>query len=104
MTMEDCAQELRAFLNEKGQLTSMPSKHRKKLLVYYYIGTKVEPGRRYTESELNDLIDEWGLFHDAATVRREMYNFGLLNRERDGSVYWKETDIPPMEAFVASHI
>ena len=81
----------------------MPSKHRKKLFLYYYLGTKLEDERSYTEHELNELLDKWALFHDAATLRRELFVKRLLDRKPDGSLYWKEAVIPPLEDFIARY-
>ena len=96
--------ELRPFLNEKGQLIQLPAKHKKKLTAIYYLAGKVESGRTYTESEINDLLDKWSTIHDPATLRREMYNTGLLNRISDGSAYWKAEVIPTQAEFIAKYI
>ena len=40
--------ELRAFLDEKGRLTSLPSKYKKQLAAVWYLADRLEPGRDYT--------------------------------------------------------
>lgn len=80
--------ELRNFLDERGRLMLFPSKHRLKKLACAYLAGKLEAGKSYTEREINDLLDEWTTFHDPATLRREMYDAMLLEREKDGSRYW----------------
>ncbi len=92
------------FLDEQGRLTAIPAKNRKKLTALWYLAGKIEPEKTYTEFEINDLLDEWTTFHDPATLRRELYNKQLLERTVDGKAYWKATDIPPVEKFVALHI
>ena len=82
----------------------MPSKYKKKLAALYYLGTKIEAGRVFTESEINDALDDLTLFRDHATVRREMFNKHLLNRENDGSRYEKEADIPSFEEFMRKYL
>jgi hypothetical protein len=72
--------ELRSFFNEKEQIIAMPAKRKKLLLAVYYLSDKIEPGRDYTESEINDLLDGWTTFHDPAILRRELYNTCLLER------------------------
>lgn len=102
MNLEAALKELRPFMNEKMQFTALPAKHRKKLALYYCLAEKLEAGRTYTESEVNDILDQWATFHDAATLRRELYNKHLLNRTNDGVRYWKE-DIPSFEEFLARY-
>ena len=102
--MDRAIQELRSFLNEKAQLVSLPAKYKKKLAAYYYLAGKLEVGKRYTEAEINDLLDQWTVFHDPATLRREMYNKHLLNRTADGSCYWREEEVPSLEAFIENYV
>lgn len=102
--MERAIQELRPFMNERMQLTALPAKHKKKLAACYYLAGRLEGGRRYTEAEINDLLDAWTTFHDPATLRRELYNKRLLNRTADGKTYWKEEEIPPLAEFIEKHI
>ncbi len=102
--MEQELRELGPFLDRSGRLTALPAKHKKKLLALWYLAWKLDAGRRYTESEINDLLDTWTLFHDPATLRRELYNQQLLNRAVDGSGYWRAEEIPALEAFVESRI
>lgn len=78
-----------AFLNEKGQLRQMPAKEKKRAAVYEYLAGKIDPGRTYTEKEINDCLNAWHTFGDAATLRRELYDRKLLKRSSDGSVYEK---------------
>ena len=102
--MSEISRDLLPFLGKNGRLISLPAKHKKKLLALWYLAWKLDAGRRYTESEINDLLDTWTLFHDPATLRRELYNQQLLNRAVDGSGYWRAEEIPALEAFVESRI
>ena len=45
--------------------------------------------RSYTEKEVNALLDERHTFGDFFLLRRELCDSGLLQRERDGSRYWR---------------
>ena len=103
MNLEPALKELKPFMNDQQQFTALPAKHRKKLALYYCFSDKPESSRIYTESEINDLLDWWAIFHDAATLRRELYNKRLLNRTADGARYWKGEDILPFEAFLAKY-
>ena len=101
--MEEKISELLPFLNERGQLTALPAKHKKTLMALWYLAGKLEAGRQYTEPEINDLLDGWTTFHDPATLRRELYNKHLLSRTEDCRRYWKETTAP-LAAFIAEYI
>ena len=101
--MEEKISELLPFLNERGQLTALPAKHKKKLMALWYLAGKLEAGRQYTEPEINDLLDGWTTFHDPATLRRELYNQHLLSRTEDCRRYWKEATAP-LAAFIAEYI
>ena len=101
--MEEKISELLPFLNERGQLTALPAKHKKKLMALWYLAGKLEAGRQYTEPEINDLLDGWTTFHDPATLRRELYNKHLLSRTEDCRLYWKEPTAP-LAAFLAEYL
>jgi len=94
--------ELRGFINEKFQLTSMPSKYKKELIFAYYLATKFESGKTYSEIEVNDIILSHMTFRDS-TFRRDLIDFGLLSRTNDGKSYWKN-EIPSFEKFYNKHI
>ncbi len=102
--MEKELSDLMPFLDGSGRLTQMPAKHKKKLMALWYLAGKIEDRRKYTELEMNDLLDEWTIFHDHATLRREMYNKHLLNRTADCKFYWRETEIPTLRDFIASYV
>ena len=50
------------------------------------------------------MIDDWTAYHDPATLRRELYNCGLLNRTADGRKYWLSDEIPSYVDFMARHL
>lgn len=102
--MSEISRDLLPFLDKNGRLISLPAKHKKKLLALWYLAGKVEAGREYSEPEINDLLDEWTLFHDPATLRRELYNKRLLDRTTDCRRYWKADDIPALEAFIQKYV
>lgn len=102
--MNEISRDLLPFLDKNGRLISLPAKHKKKLLALWYLAGKIEAGREYSEPEINDLLDEWTLFHDPATLRRELYNKRLLDRTTDCRRYWKAEDIPALEAFIQKYV
>lgn len=102
--MEYDLSDVKPFLDKEGRLISLPAKHKKKLMVFWYLAGKIEAGRQYTEPEINDLLDEWTIFHDPATLRRELYNKRLLNRTADCNYYWKAEKIPTLEEFIEKYV
>lgn len=104
MDIDSIMQELKSFMNESQQLVVLPGKYKKKLIAYYYLAAKIEIGQRYTESDINDILNQWAVFHDSATLRRELYNKHLLNRTNDCRYYWREEELPPSEEFIAKYV
>ncbi len=96
--------DLKPFLDENLRLTAIPAKNKKKLSALYYLAGKIEPNRDYTEPEINDILDDWTCFHDPATLRRELFNKGLVDRTPDCSRYRKAEAILPFAEFIAKFI
>ena len=92
-------QELRNFLDSEGRLTKYPAKLRLKILSLYYLASKIMPNVRYTEREINEIIRQWHTFEDWALLRRDMFDRGLLERERNGATYWLAETLPELSKF-----
>lgn len=101
---DNISPDLKPFLDENLRLTAIPAKNKKKLSALYYLAGKIEPNRDYTEPEINDILDDWSCFHDPATLRRELFNKGLVDRTPDCSRYRKAEAIPPLAEFIAKFI
>ncbi|MEM7034921.1 MAG: metalloregulator ArsR/SmtB family transcription factor [Chloroflexota bacterium] len=82
--------ELRRFLDRQGLITVWPRKYKDKVVLMDYLIEKFEVGNDYTEPEINDTLSAWHTFDDAATLRRALFDRGLLNREGNGARYWRE--------------
>ncbi len=95
--MDIIMDKLKNFMNKDGQLTAFPAKRKLKIYCLHYIASKLTPGVRYTEKELNAEIDKWTEFHDPATLRREMYDYRFLGREDNSTYYWLEDEMPEIE-------
>jgi hypothetical protein len=85
---------LRRFIH-KGRLLAMPAAHSKRLVVLDHLAGLFEPGRRYPEPEVNELL---GRYHpDYAMLRRYLVDDGFLDRadepapsgSRSVKVYWR---------------
>lgn len=102
--MEPFLSDLTPFLDGDGRLISFPARHKKKLIALWYLAGKIEVYRQYTEPEINTLLNEWSLFRDPATLRRELYNKRLLNRTSDCRSYRKADSIPTLEEFIRNNV
>ena len=68
---------------EYGKLKSIPVQRKKRKIVLEEIAKSFEPGRDYTEREVNIIIAD---FHDDfCTIRREMVGFNII--ERNNGIY-----------------
>ena len=78
---------LRNFLDEDGKLTAFPAKRKMKLYSLLYLTQRIPADTDFAEREINDILLDWHTFADPATLRRELYDYGFLDRSRDGKVY-----------------
>ncbi|HET7902160.1 MAG TPA: DUF2087 domain-containing protein [Candidatus Nanopelagicales bacterium] len=81
---EDRAKVLRAFVRD-GRITSMPARWSRKLVLLDVIAQSFEPGRAYTEAEVNDVLTRW--HDDYAALRRYLVDADYLGREN--GFYWR---------------
>jgi hypothetical protein len=76
--------ELRGF-TRNGRLTQIPARQGKRRLLLDFIAQSFEPGRRYSEAEVNAVLR--ALHDDHAALRRYLVDEDFLSRE-DG-FYWR---------------
>ncbi|MFF7994224.1 DUF2087 domain-containing protein [Kitasatospora xanthocidica] len=75
-----------ALFAPDGRLTTVPRKAaRREQLLAHLAGTLFEPGRGYTEAEVNAVLRT--VHDDAPALRRYLVEAGHLARPRDGSSY-----------------
>ncbi len=81
---------LRDFLDGE-RLKEIPASRKKREVILRWLAEQFEPGVRYAEPVVNELI---GRRHpDFATLRRELVSYRLLMRE--GGVYWRPAEPAP---------
>ncbi len=80
--------------DEFGRLVRLPNKLSVQRVVMWSLWTRFASARKYSEKEVNAILNAWHTFHDQATLRRELVNMKLLGRKPDGSRYWKEAARP----------
>ena len=75
---------LRAYLSRDGTLKSIPTQHKKLMVILNHLAKNFKPGVQYPESQVNQTLRK---FHeDTAALRRYMVDNGLL--KRDKGIYW----------------
>lgn len=83
------------WLDREGKIRELPRKRPARLAVLAYLAEKFSPARDYTEKEVNALCDAWHSFGDYFLLRRELVDAGFLDREANGSRYWRtDLDLP----------
>ena len=80
--------EIKQFLDNDNKVKLWPSKKFKKDNIIKYLSTKFDIERRYTEKEINEILNKWHTFNDSPLLRRELFERKYLDRKRDCSEYW----------------
>jgi hypothetical protein len=90
--MDDYA-SLDGYRDEVGRFTQLPGKRQKnkQAQMLAALASHFQPGRTYTEREINEILNQHHTFNDPATLRRMMFGSKLLNRTLDGRAYWRIT-------------
>jgi hypothetical protein len=82
--MDDRERVLRAFVRD-GRLTAIPMRAGKRRVLLEEIVQDFEPGRRYPEREVNEILSRW--HPDVAALRRYLVDTCLLTRTP--GIYWR---------------
>ncbi|HEY9069292.1 MAG TPA: DUF2087 domain-containing protein [Candidatus Ozemobacteraceae bacterium] len=70
----------------EGPLKTLPIKEKRRIAILRHLITFFEADRTYTEKEVNGILERF--YHDYAMLRRNMIEYGFLERKPDGSSYW----------------
>ena len=79
------AAQLRAFIHD-GRITAMPAKHTRRRLLLEQVAQAFEPGRRYPEPVVDEILK--AVFDDHCALRRYLVDESFLSRTA-GGVYWR---------------
>ena len=77
------------LMTECYEIIHWPKKPSEKEIVIQFLSNKFEYDKKYSEKEVNKIIDKFHLFNDIALLRRELVSRKFLSRKDDGSEYWK---------------
>jgi hypothetical protein len=83
---------LRPFVRD-GRITALPAKRAVRLLLLDQVAQAFEPGRRYPEAEVNEILK--ALCDDHAVLRRCLIDEELMSRTPDGT-YWRSGGTVPV--------
>jgi hypothetical protein len=84
-SMVDDRERVLAMFMPDGTLTTIPRRRRARLLVLDELAQGFEPGRRYAEHEVNEVLAR--RHPDVAALRRYPVDEELL--DRDAGAYWR---------------
>jgi hypothetical protein len=91
-TFGDLPSALRPYIRD-GRISVIPAKRAARLLLLDVVAQAFEPGRRYQEVAVNEILKT--LIDDHAALRRYLVDEGLLSRTPDGT-YWRSGGTVPV--------
>ena len=77
--------QLQAFVRD-GRITAMPAKRPRLRLLLDQVAQAFEPGRRYPEPAVDEILK--AVFDDHCALRRYLIDEEFLSRTADGT-YWR---------------
>ena len=83
--LADPPAQLRAFIHG-GRITAVPARQTRRRLLLDQVAQAFEPGRRYPEQVVNDILRP--LFDDYCALRRYLIDENFLSRTPAG-IYWR---------------
>src|SRR5512138_2261698 len=75
------------YTRRDGSLKTIPAQRKKLEAVLRYVVRAFEPGKRYSEKKVNEVLARYHA--DTASLRRELVGYGLMQREGGGGAYWR---------------
>ncbi len=83
---------LKGYIDEDRKFNQLPGKRQKnkQTLMLEFLANQFELNKKYSEKEVNEILNQHHSFNDPATLRRLMFGKGLINRTLDGKEYWLE--------------
>jgi hypothetical protein len=88
----DLPSQLRPYVRD-GRISVIPAKRAARLLLLDQVAQAFEPGRRYPELAVNEVLK--ALYDDHAALRRYLVDEDLLSRTPDG-MYWRSGGTVPV--------
>jgi hypothetical protein len=83
--LADLPAQLRAFIRD-GRITALPAKRTRRLLLLDQVAQAFEPGRKYPERDVDEVLK--AIFDDHCALRRYLVDEAFLSRTAAG-IYWR---------------
>jgi hypothetical protein len=83
--LTDPPDQLRAFIRD-GRITALPAKRSRRRLLLDQVAQAFEPGRRYPEAEVDQILK--AVFDDHCALRRYLIDEEFMSRTAAG-LYWR---------------
>jgi hypothetical protein len=83
--LADPPDQLRAYIRN-GRITVLPAKRTRRLLLFDQVAQAFEPGRKYPEAAVDEILK--AVFDDHCALRRYLVDEAFLSRTAAG-VYWR---------------
>ena len=77
---------LNTYLSADGHIAAFPAQQKKEVAILRYVVESFQPGRRYSEKEVNEVLTRFN--DDTARLRRNLVEYGFMDREGGGGSYW----------------
>ncbi len=80
---------LKTFVRADGTIKAFPAQEKKFQVLLHYVLEAFEPGKRYSEKQVNILLSRYS--DDPAALRRGLIEYKLMAREArpGGNTYWR---------------
>ncbi len=80
-----------------GRMLRWPARDKQAGLCLWVLWSRLPAGAVFSEREISAVLDGWHVFGDHALLRRALYDFGMVDRTRDGRAYRRIEQKPPAE-------
>lgn len=94
--------EIKSYI-KNGKLTQLPSKRRKKLIALCWLADRIPEELCCSERGFNIFLNTLHTFGDPATLRRELYDFFLIDRDLNCTNYRVNPDRLSAEELIAKY-
>ncbi len=96
-TLSEAADRALRQFDASGRLVRWPTKRALQVLVLWCLWLRFDAKRRYSEREVNEVLNAHHLFGDHCILRRELVELKLLTRTPGGAEYRKVAARPDAE-------
>ena len=94
---EDRVLKTARHFDDEGRLVRWPGRRGQQEICLWFLWSKIPAGQDFTERQISELLNGLHLFGDAALLRRDLFDSGLVQRTRDGREYRRIERKPPPE-------